>query len=73
MALDSEPTGSVTVTLGGIAETDLTLDKTSLTFTDQNWGVEQEVTVTAEHDDDAVDDTATLTHTVRSPDDDMTA
>ena len=69
VALDSEPTGSVTVTLGGIAETDLTLDKTSLTFTAQDWGVEQEVTVTAEHDDDAVDDTATLTHTVSSPDD----
>ena len=69
VALVSEPTGSVTVTVNAPANTDVTADPASLIFTDQNWGVEQEVTVTAEHDDDAVDDTATLTHTVSSPDD----
>ena len=70
VVLDSEPTGSVTVTIGGVADNDLTPDKTSLTFTDQDWDAAQTVTVTAAQDDDAVDDTATLTHTVSSPDDD---
>ena len=69
VVLDSEPTGSVTVTIGGVADNDLTPDTTSLTFTDQDWDVEQEVTVTAAQDDDAVDEPqVTITHTVSSPD-----
>ena len=47
------------------AGTDLTLDKTSLTFTMDNWDVAQTVVVTAAEDDDAVTDAGvTLTHTV---------
>ena len=69
VVLDTAPTGDVTVTIGGVADSDLTPDKTSLTFTDQDWDVEQEVTVTAEHDNDAVDEPqVTITHTVSSPD-----
>ena len=60
--LDAMPTGDVTVTIGGIMGTDLILDKSSLTFTDQNWNTRQTVTVSATADDDATHDRATLTH-----------
>ena len=69
VVLDSEPAGDVTVTVGGYSGTDVSLDETELTFTDRSWSVPQTVTVTAEQDHDAVDDTATLTHTVGSADD----
>ena len=65
VALDTEPTGDVTVAIAGHADTDLSLDKTSLTFTADNWDTAQTVTVTAKEDDDAASDAAvTLTHTV---------
>ena len=67
VVLDSQPTGDVTVTIGGITTAELTLDKTTLTFTTGNWDTPQEVTVTAEQDDDAIDEAAvTITHTVSS-------
>ena len=67
MVLDTEPVGDVTVTIGGIADTELTLDKTALTFTTGNWDTEQTVRVTADQDDDAVDeDVVNITHTVSS-------
>ena len=70
VALDTEPAGDVTVTIGGTTDTDLSLDKDTLTFTDQNWNVPQTVTVTADHDDDAADEPeVTLTHTASSDDD----
>ena len=70
VVLDTEPAGDVTVTIGGVADTDVSLDKTILTFTDQDWDTPQTVTVTAEHDDDAVDEAVvTITHTVSSTDD----
>ena len=64
VVLDSEPTADVTVAIAGHADTDLSLDKTSLTFTTEDWDTAQTVTVTAGEDDDAASDTAvTLTHT----------
>ena len=67
VALTSEPAGDVAVSIGGVAGTDLSLDKISLTFTPGNWDTAQTVTVTAGHDDDAVDEAAaTITHTVSS-------
>ena len=63
VALETQPTAEVTVTITGHAGTDLTLDKTSLTFTTTNWAAAQTVTVTAGQDDDAEDDKVTLTHT----------
>ena len=57
----------MTVTFGGISGTDLTLDKTSLTFTTRNWDTAQTVKVTAGEDDDAVDEeVVNITHTVSS-------
>ena len=66
--LATQPSDTVTVTVSGHDGTDLTLDKTTLTnnqltFTTTNWGTAQTVTVKAGQDDDAANDTATLTHT----------
>ena len=71
VVLDTLPAGDVTVAIGGVDGADLTLDRTTLTFTDQDWDTPQTVTVTAEHDNDAVDEPpVTITHTVSSPDGD---
>ena len=62
--LDTEPTDDVRVAIAGHADTDVTLDKTSLTFTSDNWNTAQTVTLSAAQDDDAASDAAvTLTHT----------
>ena len=61
--LATQPTGTVTVTLGGTSGTDLSLDKTSLTFTASTWNTAQTVTVSAAAADDSANDQATLTHT----------
>ena len=61
--LSHVPTTTVTVTVSGHSGTDVTLNKQSLTFTTSNWDTAQSVTVTAAQDDDAADDTVTLTHT----------
>ena len=66
VVLDTVPVGDVTVTIGGVTGTDLSLDKTTLTFTTIDWDAAQTVTVTAGRDGDTADDTATLTHTVAS-------
>ena len=66
--LATEPTGEVTVTVSGHAGTDLTLDKTTLTFTVDNWNTAQTVTVEAAHDVDGTVDAATLTHTASGGD-----
>ena len=57
------PTADVTVSIGGTANTDLSLNKMSLTFTTSNWDTTQSVRVSAAQDSDALNDTATLTHT----------
>ena len=65
LVLGSRPTGDVAVGVTLPTGTDLTLDKTTLTFTSTNWDVAQTVTVTAAEDDDGVTDAGvTLTHTV---------
>ena len=65
LVLSSRPTGDVAIGVTLPAGTDLTLDKTSLTFTVDNWDDAQTVTVTAAEDDDGVTDAvATLTHTI---------
>ena len=62
VALDTEPSGEVTVTVGG-ASGDVTTSPASLTFTTTNYNTAQTVTVSAAEDDDAATDPAvTLTH-----------
>ena len=51
------------MTIGGTS-----VDESSLTFTTSDWGTAQTVTVSAGEDDDASDDTATLTHTASGAD-----
>ena len=62
VTLATQPTGPVTVTLGGTTGTDLSLDQVTLTFTALTWNDAQTVTVSARDDDDGETDTATLTH-----------
>ena len=70
VVLFTQPAGDVTVAIGGVTGTALTLDRTDLLFTDQNWDVAQEVTVMAQQDDDDDDEPqAVITHTVSSADD----
>ena len=61
--LATQPSASVTVTVSGHAGSDVSLDKTSLTFTTSNWNTAQTVTVKAAQDAAAADDTVSLTHT----------
>ena len=61
--LSHAPAQAVTVEVTGHSGTDLSLDKTTLTFTTSNWNTAQTVKVTARHDADGADDTVTLTHT----------
>ncbi len=63
VVLDGQPSGTVTVTIGGMSGTDVTVGDNTLEFTTGNWNTAQTVTVTAAQDADAVDDEVTLTHT----------
>ncbi len=69
VALATEPTGNVTVTVAGASgevtfDTDATAngDQSTLTFTTGTWSTAQTVTVSAGQDNDTADDSATLTH-----------
>ena len=66
MVLGSEPTADVTVTIDAPTNTDITVDRPSLTFTSSNWSSPQTVEVSGSEDTDDADDTGTITHTVRS-------
>ena len=71
--LATQPSGSVSVSITGHAGTDLSLSGTTLssnmlTFTVDNWNTAQTVTVKAGQDDDAANDSATLTHTASGGD-----
>ena len=69
VVLDTEPAADVTVAIQGPDDADIALDQTALTFTADNWNTPQTVTVTAHHDDDAVDDDpVVLTHAVSGGD-----
>ena len=66
LVLDTRPTGctagvGVSVASGN---PDVTPEPTTLTFTPDDWNAPQTVTVTAEQDDDGIDDRATLRHAV---------
>ena len=61
VVLDTLPTGNVTVVIVS-NNTDVTVPSSTLTFTTTNWNSAQTVTVSAGQDDDAANDTATLTH-----------
>ncbi len=63
VALTSEPTAEVTVTITGASDP-LTVDTgATLTFDDTNWSEVQTVTLTAADDDNMDEETLTLVHT----------
>ena len=68
VVLDTEPSDDVTVTVNVPAGSALTANPTTRTFTEQDWETAQTIQVTADQDADAVDSTATLTHTVTGAD-----
>ena len=63
LKLNTQPSGTVRVSVSGLSGTDLTVDKEfPLTFTPDDWSDPQTVKVTAEDDDDAADDELVLRH-----------
>ena len=69
VVLDTEPAADVTVAIQVPDNADIAVDQTDLTFTADNWNTPQAITVTAVHDDDAVDDEIVpLTHTASGGD-----
>ena len=65
VVLSAVPTGDVTVTVNLPTGNDLSINKSSLTFTTDNWNVPQAVQVSAADDDDGIPDApVTIGHTV---------
>ncbi len=63
VVLDGQPSGDVVIAMSS-SNGDVTTQPASLTFTRDNWDTAQTVTVRASQDDDAVDDSATISHAV---------
>ena len=65
VVLDTKPSTNVTISVSFASgsDEDITVDKSSLTFTTDNWDTAQEVTVSAAEDDDALNGAATIEHT----------
>ena len=68
VVLNSQPSGNVTITVGDPANTDVTASVDTLTFTASNWSTAQTVRVSVAQDTDALDETATVTHSASSAD-----
>ncbi len=66
VALATEPTGNVTVSIAGTG--DVTVDRSTLSFTARNWSAAQTVTLFAARDEDVANDSATLAHHARGGD-----
>ncbi len=67
--LDSQPTANVTVTINDPSvNTDVTAEPASLIFSSSDWSTAQTVTVNVAQDEDTMDETATVTHSVSSTD-----
>ena len=63
VVLNTEPSGDVTVMLDSNND-DVTTNAATLNFGAGNWNTPQDVIVSAAEDDDATDDSASITHTV---------
>ena len=68
VVLDSQPSGAVTVTAASADSGAVTVTPTVLTFTTGNWATAQTVTVTAEDDNDADDESVDVSYTAASTD-----
>ncbi|MDD9856651.1 MAG: hypothetical protein OXU96_01165 [Gammaproteobacteria bacterium] len=67
VALSNEPSGPVTVTPSA-DNSDVTFSPATLTFSTSNWNTAQTMTVNAGQDDDADNDTASVSHTASGAD-----
>ena len=63
VVLNTQPASDVVIAVSS-DNTDVTASPATLTFTTSNWDTAQTVTVAAAHDADAVNDTASIAHTV---------
>ena len=69
VVLDTEPTGEVTVSINDpVASDEIRVDKTALKFTLNDWNQPQTVRVSADADDDAVNDEGIINHGVTGAD-----
>ena len=64
VSLRSAPPGNVTITLSSDNTDVVEVDPQSVTFTSSDWMSPKEITVTAKEDDDAIGETATISHDV---------
>ena len=64
VVLDTQPTGTVTITASSGDTTVATVTPPSLTFTASSWDTAQTVTVTGVEDDDANNETVAISHSV---------
>jgi hypothetical protein len=67
VVLNTQPTGDVTITPAS-ADTDAATVSGAMTFTTANWDRPQTVTVTGVSDDDATNESVTISHTVAGSD-----
>ncbi len=63
VVLDAQPASDVVITVSS-DNSDVTVDRATLTFSPSNWDTAQTVTVRAAQDADAVNDAASITHAV---------
>ena len=68
VVLDTQPTGTVTVTPTVTGDDSIKLSPSSLTFTRSNWRTAKTVTVRADQDLDQTADSASIAHTVSGAD-----
>ena len=68
VVLDTQPTMTVTIMVGGFSNTDVTANPASLTFMMGTWNTTQTVRVTANNDANTANETVTLTHSAASTD-----
>ncbi len=64
VVLDAQPTSDVVINVTKSGSTDVTVSPATLTFTGDNWDTAQTVTVAADQDADAADDSAAIAHAV---------
>ena len=64
VVLDAQPASNVVINVTKSGSSDVTATPATLTFTTSNWDTAQTVTVAADHDTDAANDTASITHAV---------
>ena len=62
--LATQPTTAVTVTIQGHEGSDVSLDTSTLAFATSDWNIPQIVAVSAGQDDDVLEDSITLAHSV---------